>query len=146
MHDDVFETDASRFDLVYLDPPYVPRADDNCYIKRYHFLEGLSCYRRGQRILPETKVKKIEKRFTPISYRKTAIEAFERLFSHFRHTIIILSYASNGFPSKEVLLRLLARQRNEISVFEHPHRYHFGTHGRVDPSCAEVVEYLFVAR
>jgi len=29
-------------DLVYLDPPYVPRSDDNCYVKRYHFLEGLS--------------------------------------------------------------------------------------------------------
>ncbi len=29
-------------DLVYLDPPYVPRSDDNCYVKRYHFLEGLA--------------------------------------------------------------------------------------------------------
>ena len=29
-------------DLVYLDPPYAPPSDDNDYIKRYHFLEGLS--------------------------------------------------------------------------------------------------------
>lgn len=32
------------FDVVYLDPPYAPPQDDNCYIKRYHFLEGLSVY------------------------------------------------------------------------------------------------------
>jgi len=28
----VFDTVAEGIDLVYLDPPYVPRADDNCYI------------------------------------------------------------------------------------------------------------------
>jgi adenine-specific DNA-methyltransferase len=44
---DVFELRPRDIDLVYLDPPYVPRADDNCYIKRYHFLEGLSSYWRG---------------------------------------------------------------------------------------------------
>ena len=40
---DVFSLDelALKPDLVYLDPPYVPKSDDNCYIKRYHFLEGL---------------------------------------------------------------------------------------------------------
>lgn len=42
-HGDVFELPPGS-DLVYLDPPYVPRSDDNCYIKRYHFLEGLACY------------------------------------------------------------------------------------------------------
>jgi adenine-specific DNA-methyltransferase len=44
---DVFDLYLQNIDLVYLDPPYVPRSDDNCYIKRYHFLEGLSCYWRG---------------------------------------------------------------------------------------------------
>ena len=44
--------DALDVDLVYLDPPYVPRADDNCYIKRYHFLEGLSTYWQGRRVPP----------------------------------------------------------------------------------------------
>ncbi len=71
-------------DLVYLDPPYVPRSDDNCYMKRYHFLEGLSCYWKGVRIMENTRVKKIEKPYTPFSYRKTAIEAFDRLFQLYR--------------------------------------------------------------
>ncbi|MGH3974723.1 MAG: DNA adenine methylase, partial [Pseudonocardiaceae bacterium] len=39
---------SSGYDLVYLDPPYAPPRDDNCYIKRYHFLEGLSVYWRNQ--------------------------------------------------------------------------------------------------
>ena len=53
-------------DLVYMDPPYVPRADDNCYVKRYHFLEGLSCYWEGKEIMESSKVKKITKPFTPL--------------------------------------------------------------------------------
>ena len=31
-------------DLVYLDPPYAPPRDDNDYLKRYWFLEGLATY------------------------------------------------------------------------------------------------------
>ena len=48
---DVFSLKPKGVDLVYLDPPYVPRSDDNCYMKRYHFLEGLSCYWKGVRIM-----------------------------------------------------------------------------------------------
>ena len=44
---DVFKIGTNGIDLIYLDPPYVPRSDDNFYIKRYHFLEELSCYWRG---------------------------------------------------------------------------------------------------
>jgi adenine-specific DNA-methyltransferase len=78
---DVFTLNPEGVDLVYLDPPYVPRSDDNCYLKRYHFLEGLSCYGKGVRIMPETKVKKIEKPYTPFSYRRTAMEALIFLVS-----------------------------------------------------------------
>ena len=96
---DVFSLKPSGVDLVYLDPPYVPRSDDNCYMKRYHFLEGLSCYWKGVRIMEDTRVKKIEKPYTPFSYRKTAIEAFDRLFRLYRDSIIVLSYSSNGYPT-----------------------------------------------
>jgi DNA adenine methylase/adenine-specific DNA-methyltransferase len=51
---DVFDWKAEPADLVYMDPPYVPRADDNCYVKRYHFLEGLSCYWQGLTILEDS--------------------------------------------------------------------------------------------
>lgn len=144
MRSDVFELPARAVDLVYLDPPYVPRADDNCYIKRYHFLEGLSCYWQGLPIDTTTKVKKIAKRFTPFSYRRTAIDAFDRLFGRFARSTIVLSYSSNGYPDLDELKRLLRRHKSSVSVFEKPHRYHFGTHAGVERS--RVTEYLIVGR
>ena len=139
---DVFSLKERTADLVYLDPPYVPRADDNCYMKRYHFLEGLSCYWRGVKIIPETKVKKIAKPFTPFSYRHTAGAAFDRLFCLFRKSIIVLSYSSNGYPDLSVLENLLRRYKRSVEIHERPHRYHFGTHASV--ARAEVKEYLLV--
>jgi adenine-specific DNA-methyltransferase len=141
---DVFELRPRNIDLVYLDPPYVPRADENCYIKRYHFLEGLSCYWRGLEVMKETKVKKLEKRFTPFSYRRTAIDAFDKLFHLFRQSTIVLSYSSNGYPDRDELEALLRKYKGSIDIYEKPHRYHFGTHVGVER--AEVQEYLLVGR
>src|SRR6266481_4256384 len=141
---DVFSLKPSRVDLVYLDPPYVPRSDDNCYMKRYHFLEGLSCYWRGVRIMKDTKVKKIEKPHTPFGSRKTAIDAFDRLFRQYRHSKIVLSYSSNGYPDREILEDLLRCYKSRVSAFERPHRYHFGTHSQVER--AAVREYLIVGQ
>ncbi len=139
---DVFDLPLHDVDLVYLDPPYVPRSDDNCYMKRYHFLEGLSCYWRGLEIVPDTKVRKIAKPFTPFSYRRTAVEAFGRLFHACRNSIIVLSYSSNGFPDLSELRDLLGRYKKSVVIHKKPHRYHFGTHKGVERS--EVQEYLLV--
>jgi DNA adenine methylase/adenine-specific DNA-methyltransferase len=141
---DVFDLAGRKFDLVYLDPPYVPRADDNCYVKRYHFLEGLSCYWRGLPVLTNTKVRKISKVFTPFSYRRTAEDAFDRLFAQFRSSLIVLSYSSNGFPDLDVLVRLLHKHKKHVEVHRRPHTYHFGTHAAVKR--ASVSEYLIVGR
>jgi len=141
---DVFSLRPRGVDLVYLDPPYVPRSDDNCYMKRYHFLEGLSCYWKGVRIMEETKVKKIEKPHTPFGSRKTALQAFDRLFRTFRHCKIVLSYSTNGYPDRHVLEDLLRRYKSHVTAFERPHRYHFGTHDKVER--AVVNEYLIVGQ
>ena len=141
-HSDIFQLDASKADLVYLDPPYVPRSDDNCYVKRYHFLEGLSCYWEGLEILDSSRVKKIKKPYTPFSYRKTAIHAFHVLFSQFAQSTIVLSYSSNGFPNLDQLVSLMRRCKRDVSVYEKPHRYHFGTHRAATRN--DVTEYLIV--
>jgi adenine-specific DNA-methyltransferase len=141
---DIFTLKHEAVDLVYLDPPYVPRSDDNCYVKRYHFLEGLSCYWKGLNIMEDTKVKKIEKPYTPFSYRKSAVQAFDRMFKLYRDSIIVLSYSSNGFPDREILEDLLRRYKSSVTAYEKSHRYHFGTHEGVER--AEVHEYLIVGR
>lgn len=141
---DAFKIGTRGIDLVYLDPPYVPRADDNCYIKRYHFLEGLSCYWQGLDIDYSTKVRKIPKRFTPFSYRKKAIDAFERLFHRFRNQKIVLSYSSNGYPDLEFLTGLLKKTKSDVRVFRRDHTYHFGTHDKVRRAAVE--EFLIVGQ
>ena len=144
LRSDIFDLPQRSVDLVYLDPPYVPRSDDNCYIKRYHFLEGLSCYWQGLPIDKSTKVRKIAKRYTPFSYRGTAAEAFDRMFAGFTGSTIVLSYSSNGYPDLAELEAMLRCHKRSVRVFERPHRYHFGTH--VGVNRASVTEYLIVAR
>lgn len=129
-------------DLVYMDPPYVPRADDNCYIKRYHFLEGLATYWEGLELMETSKVKKLPKRHTPFSYRKSAVESFDGMFRQFADSTLVLSYSSNGYPDLDVLVKLMKQYKPTVEVFEKDHRYHFGTHAGV--TRAEVQEYLIL--
>jgi adenine-specific DNA-methyltransferase len=144
MCSDVFAVDADGFDLVYLDPPYAPPRDDNDYIKRYHFLEGLSVYWEGKRIMHSTGTKKIEKRFTPFGYKRTIRQALADLFHQFRRSTIVLSYSSNSVPDEHTILQLLKAQKPQVEVFRIPHRYSFGTHAAAQRRTVD--EFVFVAR
>ncbi|MGH7540349.1 MAG: DNA adenine methylase [Gemmatimonadota bacterium] len=141
---DVFELGRTSTELAYLDPPYVPRADDNCYIKRYHFLEGLATYWQGAEFHPTSKVRKLRKRHTPFSYRRAAEGAFDRLFAAFADRIVVLSYSSNGYPDIDRIVELMEQYKSNVVVHERTHRYHFGTHRRVAAERALVTEYLVV--
>lgn len=129
-------------DLVYMDPPYVPLADDNCYIKRYHFLEGLACYWEGKEMMMNTKVRKIAKPFTPFSYRHTALDAFDSLFRHFADSIQVLSYSSNAYPDLNTLCAIMGRYKKSVEVLKKTHRYHFGTHSAAKRNVVD--EYLII--
>jgi len=145
---DAFSVPPLGVDLVYMDPPYVPRADDNCYIKRYHFLEGLASYwtESGTEIVESSRVKKIPKRFTPFSYRASATDAFDRIFRKFADCTIVLSYSSNGYPDLETLVSLMRRSKRHVDVVRREHRYHFGTHKGVAKERKLVDEYLIIGR
>lgn len=141
---DVFDLDPTGYDVVYLDPPYAPPRDDNCYIKRYHFLEGLSVYWRGQTILEGTRTKKLAKRYTPFSYKHTVVEALRETFKQFARSTIVLSYSSNAVPDAETIEALLREAKGEVEVRKIDHRYHFGTHAQAERRAA--TEYLFIGR
>jgi adenine-specific DNA methylase len=89
-------------------------------------------------------IRKIEKPYTPFSYRRTAVEAFDRLFAQYQKSIIVLSYSSNGYPDRDELVHLLRKYKSQITVHERAHRYHFGTHQAVER--ATVQEYLIVGQ
>lgn len=140
---DVFNLDAQTVDLVYLDPPYAPPRDDADYIKRYHFLEGLSVYWRGVKIMEETKTKKLEKRFTPFAYKRTIEDALLRTFEHFEDSgAIVLSYSSNALPAADRIVDLLGKVKPKVRTIAVDHKYSFGTHAAATRRA--VAEYLFV--
>lgn len=125
---EVFDLDPEGFAVAYLDPPYAPPRDDTCYIKRYHFLEGLATYWRGQEILWETKTRKIAKRHTPFAYKRSVEDALDRVFRHFACAALVVSYGSNAALAVEDLEALLRRHKSAVERIEIPHRYAFGTH------------------
>lgn len=142
---DVFDIPLRAADLVYLDPPYAPPSDDNDYIKRYHFLEGLSVYWRDVTIMEHTKTKKLEKRYTPFAYKRTIEDALLRTFEHFEDAgAIVLSYSSNAIPDAARIMDLLGKVKESVEVISIDHKYHFGTHAAA--TRRDVAEYLFIGR
>jgi len=140
---DVFDLPGEGFAVAYVDPPYAPPRDDTCYVKRYHFLEGLATYWQGQEIMWETRTRKIKKRHTPFAYKRTAPEALDRLFGHFKSSALVVSYGSNAAITADELKRMLRRHRRFVRSIEVPHRYAFGTHGAAQRR--QAIEYIFVA-
>lgn len=143
---DVFSLPADlHFDLVYFDPPYVSPHSDNDYSRRYHFVEGLVQYWHGLEILEYTTTKKFRRPPSRFDSKQTIYQAFCDLFERFKDSIIVVSYSSNGIPSKDELEKLLSRYKSKVTVHEWDHRYSFGTHNhKVGNNQNEVKEYLFV--
>jgi adenine-specific DNA-methyltransferase len=141
---DVFALAPGPYDVVYLDPPYAPPRDDNCYIKRYHFLEGLSVYWRGQTIMENTRTKKLPKRYTPFSYKHTVTDALRRTLKQFQDSAIVLSYSSNAVPDAATIEALLREVKDDVEVRLTDHTYTFGTHTAAQRR--SVAEYLFIGR
>ncbi|GAA1481133.1 DNA adenine methylase [Gordonia sinesedis] len=132
-------------DLVYLDPPYAPPTDDNDYIKRYHFLEGLSAYWEGMTIMENTRTKKLPKRYTPFAYKHSIDDALVRTFSHFEDAgAIVLSYSSNALPGPDRIVDLLGKVKPSVEVVAIDHKYSFGTHAAA--TRRDVSEFLFIGR
>lgn len=144
--EDVFNLDPRGYDCVYIDTPYVSPFSDCDYTRRYHFVEGFCTYWRGVQINPDTSTKKIKSYKTDFSSKTTAVDAFARLFQHFRHSILAVSYSSNGIPSRNQMVELLKSVKKSVSVFEQVHRYSHGNHNhKIGDNNNEVREYLFIA-
>lgn len=143
--DEASQMEPRPYDVVYLDPPYAPPSDDNCYIKRFHFLEGLSRYWDGDTLMLNTRTKKLPKPITGYSNKRSIVEAFRGTFKRFRDSrTLVLSYGSNALPDKETVTKLLLEVKQDVAVRAIPHIYHYGTH---QAAARRVVdEYIFIAR
>lgn len=137
---------AAGADLVYLDPPYAPPRDDNDYVKRYWFLEGLADYwgNGTAPIMRGTTTRKLRKRPTAFGSKRTIVPALAATLERFRSSSLVLSYGSNAVPDLDTLVGMVRDVKGSApEVIEVPHRYHFGTHGAA--ARREAVEYVLVA-
>ena len=144
VHSDVTTAEPGA-DVVYLDPPYAPPRDDNDYIKRYWFLEGLATYWDDgtAAVMAETKTRKLPKRATPFGSKHTIQGALEATFDRFRESTLVLSYGSNAVPDLDTLVGMLRDVKGSTpDVIAIPHRYHFGTHQAA--ARREALEYILI--
>lgn len=93
------------YDLVYFDPPYVGKSktgDD--YLRRYHFLEGLSIYNKWKNNINSGS---LNKTFQPIDHlinwqsKKAFRELLYDAIEKHNRSIVVLSYISNAYPEEK---------------------------------------------
>ena len=134
-----------KADLVYIDPPYYSPFSDNEYTRRYHFVEGLAKNWSGLEIQWHTKTRKFVRYPTPFGTRHGAYDAFDKLFSKHRGSIIVVSYSSNAFPTLEEMMDLLGKYKSTVEVHAITHTYSFGNQShKVGDNKNRVQEYIFV--
>ncbi|WP_455158807.1 DNA adenine methylase [Schaalia cardiffensis] len=137
---------AGHADVVYLDPPYAPPRDDNDYIKRYWFLEGLSDYWQNGTapIMENTRTHKLKKRPTAFGSKLTITAALGELFDQFSDSTLVLSYGSNAVPDLRTLISIMTDVKgSKPELVTIPHRYHMGTHQNANRR--EAVEYILIS-
>jgi DNA adenine methylase len=144
---DVFDVDPKGYDLVYIDTPYISPFSDCDYTRRYHFVEGFCTSWKGVEIQSSTLTKKIRSYPTDFSSKAGAVDAFSRLFNHFRNSTLVVSYSSNGIPCEDQMVGLLKEYKRKVEVHKALHRYSHGNHNhKVGDNKNSVQEYLFIGK
>ena len=141
---DAMALEVEKPDLVYIDPPYYSPLSDNEYVRRYHFIEGLARDWKGVEIQEHTKTKKFKSYPTPFSTKNGAYDAFDKLFSKFTNSTLIVSYSSNSLPTQEDMVALMKKYKEHVEVVPVDYKYAFGNQADAKTHRNSVQEYLFV--
>ena len=134
-----------KADLVYIDPPYFSPLSDNEYVRRYHFVEGIARNWKDVEWQTSTKTKKFKSYPSPFSKLESTIEAFEFLIKKHSESHIVISYSSNALPKKDVILKILKKNKKRAYVNSVDYRYSFSNQNFAkDKIKNKVSEYIFV--
>lgn len=117
-----------NYDLVYLDPPYIPKKDSYkvCnYYKNYHFLEGIIHYDEWDKLIDTTLI------HLPLinngynwNHKNGNIKGFEKIINYFQDSIIVLSYKEPGLPTVKELKTIIQQfKKVRINIYRIPHCY-----------------------
>jgi adenine-specific DNA methylase len=119
-------------DLIYIDTPYISKSGIGVeYIDFYHFLEGLCNYNNwANKIDYNSKHLKFKNKKSVWSNKDMITEAFDKLFSLHKKSIIVLSYRSDGIPSPEMLILLMKKYKDHVAeVFRGDYKYALSKNG-----------------
>lgn len=114
------------YDLVYVDPPYMPVGKNSLdYLGMYHFLEGLSEYDDwNERIDRKYKHKPYIRSDNPWHDRDRIVGAFDEILDKHRHSLVLISYRTDGTPSMQEIVRLGEKHGKKVVFSEvMAHRY-----------------------
>ncbi|MFC1713834.1 DNA adenine methylase [Candidatus Poribacteria bacterium] len=129
-----------EYDLVYIDTPYISKrgvAVD--YLGFYHFLEGLTMYDKwGKHIDRRSKHLRLKRQTNEWTDKKRIHAAFDRLFRNYQKSIIVVSYRSDGIPSRSELVSILKRYKSDVRV------EHFGQYKYVLSTNSKSEEILLI--
>lgn len=116
MNQDIFNIPDKKYDLVYIDTPYIPKSGEIVdYRDAYHFLEGLSMYNNWPKMVDYQRKHKPLIREECIWNDKQKIrKAFDDLFKKFQDSIIVVSYRSDGVPSEQEFINLLKKYKPTV--------------------------------
>jgi len=108
-----------RFDLVYLDPPYLRRdGAGSDYPGFYHFLEGLCAYADwNKRLDRQSRHLRLRPDPDPWLSAEAAKTIFRQLLERFRESILVVSYRSDGIPSEDEIAAMLKGMGKRVQVF-----------------------------
>ena len=114
-----------KFDLVYLDPPYIPRRGTlTNYNDFYHFLEGMVNYDSWTSEIDTSKKHKPFRAATSKWCQKDEIlSEFKKLIENFKDSKIVISYRDDGIPSIEELVELLKKFGKNVKVEKLDYQY-----------------------
>lgn len=134
----------SKADLVYIDPPYYNPSGDNDYVRRYHFLEGLSKNWAELEIDYSTKTNKFPSYKSQFSTKDGTYDAFDSIFRKYRESILIVSYSSNSLPTMDEMISIMKKYVSSVNVIPIDYRYNFANQEINKKN--NVQEYIFVGR
>lgn len=106
-------------DLIYIDTPYFNKKTGGLsYHSRYHFLEGLVFYNEIPANVNYNKAnREIEiHKNAEFETRSRYMNDLDELLGHYPHSMILMSYTSEGYPSIEELEALLRRHKNRVET------------------------------
>ena len=124
----VFKMQNVKYDLVYLDPPYLSKNGNNetsNYLNCYHFLEGIANYKVWINLLDHNTVNlRFNEKNQYNDFMKSTIhKTFDQLFEKFQHSTIVLSYKKGGVPSIDYLIKTMKRYKNHVYTRSLHHNY-----------------------